>query len=543
MLPTGHRRLAAGDAARRVRDSRRRSAPAAWARSIARETHGSIVKSRSKCSRRDLADDPARSRALRARGTRDLAIDASTYLHALRCRLRRDRRPRGAVPRDGAARRRDAGRRDCVEARCQSEQAIADGARDSRRARRGARAWASSIAILKPANIMLTKSGVKLLDFGLARLPSGAESPVSRNATSGDGSADGAGQRVRHDAVHGAGAGPRRRGRCAHGSVCVRRRVLRNVDRPPGVQRAIATRADRGDSRAGSAAARRLNSRSRRRRSTRLVAHASRRIRPIAGSMRGDVVTRASRPRRRDERHRVAQAAGKSSTALNEAVPASPAVAAARRLVGYCHRHCALLVWMLPRHGSTPAVAANPQPVIVLMDSPLEGRVYDPRTLAAGGTNADDITDALRGLPIVTHKENTSPMWHREEEVRQQNPDLIVSHLSCLYDQRVADRSGEYQKQLFNMAQHRLTAFFGYVASVNPRTKFLVYSRGRFGTEEATWIGDVVARFPQMRGRLFTMVSPGRRKSHVPRSSHHAKPARAGRTNPGVTLRGSLRRY
>ena len=168
----------------------------------------------------------------------------------------------------------------------------------------------------------------------------------------------------------------------------------------------------------------------------------------------------------------------------------------------------ALLVWMLPRYVSAPAVAANPQPVIVLMDSPLEGRVYDPRTVAAGGTNADDISDALRGLPIVTHKENTSPMWHREEEVRQQNPDLIVTHLSCLYDQRVADDPA-VRAQFFQMAQHRLMTFFAYVASVNPRTKFLVYSRSRFGTQEANWIDNVVARFPQMRGRLYTMVVAG----------------------------------
>lgn len=78
----------------------------------------------------------------------------------------------------------------------------------------------------------------------------------------------------------------------------------------------------------------------------------------------------------------------------------------------------------------------NRQPVIVLMDSPLPGRVYDPRTVAAGGTNADDLTDALRDLPVVIEKENTSPMWHREAQVLQQNPDLIVSHLSCLFDQR-----------------------------------------------------------------------------------------------------------
>jgi serine/threonine protein kinase len=171
-----------------------------------------------------------------------------------------------------------------------------------------------------------------------------------------------------------------------------------------------------------------------------------------------------------------------------------------------------LLAWVLPRPVREPVAASNPHPVIVLMDSPLEGRVYDPRTLAAGGTNADDITDALRGLRIVTHKENTSPMWHREEEVRQQNPDLIISHLSCLFDQRITNEA-PVRQHLFNMAQNRLTAFFGYIASVNPRTKFLVYSRARFGTEEGAWIGDVVARFPQMRDRLFTMTVAGGEKA------------------------------
>jgi hypothetical protein len=48
------------------------------------------------------------------------------------------------------------------------------------------------------------------------------------------------------------------------------------------------------------------------------------------------------------------------------------------------------------------------------MDSPLPGRVYDPRTLAEGGTNADDVTDALRDLRVAIRKENTSAAWHRE---------------------------------------------------------------------------------------------------------------------------------
>ena len=39
------------------------------------------------------------------------------------------------------------------------------------------------------------------------------------------------------------------------------------------------------------------------------------------------------------------------------------------------------------------------------------------------------------------------------------------------------------------------------------------HDRGRFGTEEGLWIRDVVARFPQMSGRLFTMTVPGGEKA------------------------------
>ena len=56
--------------------------------------------------------------------------------------------------------------------------------------------------------------------------------------------------------------------------------------------------------------------------------------------------------------------------------------------------------------------------------------MYDSRTAAEGGTNADDVTDVLRGLPVAIRKENTSAVWHREEQVLLENPDLIVSHLS-----------------------------------------------------------------------------------------------------------------
>jgi hypothetical protein len=148
------------------------------------------------------------------------------------------------------------------------------------------------------------------------------------------------------------------------------------------------------------------------------------------------------------------------------------------------------------------------------MDSQLEGRVYDPRTFAAGGTNADDISDALSELPVVSYKENTSPMWHREEQVRQQNPDLIISHLSCFLDQRVSSERA-IRDHLFTTAHTRLSGFFGYLATVNPRTKFLVYSRGRLwnGRDGEKWTGEVIARFPQLQGRLFLTTIPGGEKA------------------------------
>ncbi len=55
--------------------------------------------------------------------------------------------------------------------------------------------------------------------------------------------------------------------------------------------------------------------------------------------------------------------------------------------------------------------------------------------------------------------------------------------------------------------------FLAYLAASNPRTQFLIYSRGRVWrpTEaHAAWRRDVVARFPRLEGRLSTMIVPGR---------------------------------
>jgi hypothetical protein len=153
----------------------------------------------------------------------------------------------------------------------------------------------------------------------------------------------------------------------------------------------------------------------------------------------------------------------------------------------------------------------NPIPVIVLMDSPLPGRVYDPRTAAAGGTNADDVTDALRDLPVALRKENTSAIWHREEQVIAERPDLIVSHLSCLYDSRVAGEMQEIADHLFDQAADRLMLFFAYAAARNPRTHFIVYSRTVFHESggEQQWVHAQEARLPILKGRLQAFIVPG----------------------------------
>jgi DNA-binding winged helix-turn-helix (wHTH) protein len=206
-----------------------------------------------------------------------------------------------------------------------------------------------------------------------------------------------------------------------------------------------------------------------------------------------------------------------------DAAAASPGIGRTRRRASW-RLHAAWLaavvgaVVLSPRLGPAVRDAApppHPRPVIVLMDSPLPGRVYDPRTLAAGGTNADDLTDVLRDLPVVIEKENTSPMWHREAQVLDQKPDLIVSHLSCFLDERLAPGNEAILEQMFHAAVDRLLAFFAYVATNSPRSRFLIYSRGRFerygGPEK--FLQDIEARFPAMKGRVHAWTVPPPRET------------------------------
>jgi hypothetical protein len=160
------------------------------------------------------------------------------------------------------------------------------------------------------------------------------------------------------------------------------------------------------------------------------------------------------------------------------------------------------LLW---RMKGESVASSGKNPVIVLMDSTFVDRVYDPITLKNGGSNADDITDILRGLPVSLVKEATSAVWRREAEVVKEHPALIVMHRSCFYTfpGTAADDFGD-------LVDNKLVAFLGYVATVSPETRFIIYSRHSWEVDAvaAKWREDAVNRFPVLAGKLETWRVP-----------------------------------
>ena len=148
----------------------------------------------------------------------------------------------------------------------------------------------------------------------------------------------------------------------------------------------------------------------------------------------------------------------------------------------------------------------KPEPVVVLLDTPVPERVYDPDTRLNRGTNADDLNDLLSDLPVLLTKESVNSLWRREQAVLEQNPDLILIHRSCFFDRtNLSDPS--FTRHLYKLADSKLVAFLGYIGLGNEKTRFLIYSRGFGNTEE--WTRMAEQRFPTLEGRLFPINIPG----------------------------------
>jgi len=183
------------------------------------------------------------------------------------------------------------------------------------------------------------------------------------------------------------------------------------------------------------------------------------------------------------------------------------------------------------------AMPHNPQPVIFLMDTPAPHGVYDPETLTNSGTNADNLNDILRDLPVVLHKENLGANWDRDDQILHQRPDLILIHRSAFFHSANVELGFGYppyddpkdeirQGRAYALIENKLIAFLGYVALGDLQTKFLVYSRGHNGVwpeeDQTAWVANVEQRFPQLKGRLFTMrvaVGPDGGSFRVPETA------------------------
>jgi hypothetical protein len=131
-------------------------------------------------------------------------------------------------------------------------------------------------------------------------------------------------------------------------------------------------------------------------------------------------------------------------------------------------------------------------PLVIMMDSPHPLRVYDKETLAANGTNADVISDILSDLPIRRQKETIGPGWHRDEEIKLFEPDLIIVHYSGFNAEAPPTEPRERLRTLIK--------FFA-----DTPTKFVIYSRNPdafVNDNMSRLLADLYAQKPELRQRI-----------------------------------------
>jgi hypothetical protein len=179
-----------------------------------------------------------------------------------------------------------------------------------------------------------------------------------------------------------------------------------------------------------------------------------------------------------------------------------------------------------PAREIAPASASQAQvPIVVIMDTSAPRGVYEADTRDKGGTNADDLNELLRDLAVSIRKESIGATWEREDQVVSQHPDLVLVHRSGFFhamnlefgfgypgDAKGFDEASA--RRLYELADNKLVAVLGFIGKGDPRTKFLVYSRGTGGDwneekKRAAWVRKVEGRFPFLKGRVTTVNVPG----------------------------------
>lgn len=165
-------------------------------------------------------------------------------------------------------------------------------------------------------------------------------------------------------------------------------------------------------------------------------------------------------------------------------------------------------VWLGVRTLQTASTEASAppaaDPLVLMMDSHHPRRVYDEETVVGGGTNADVVSDILLDLPIRRQRETVGREWHRDEEILNFRPDLIIIHYSAF---RELDDEGP---------RLRLRLFLEFFADSD--TRFLIYSR-RDGEVLRNGVDELLLDLDQQnpgfleRVRTFTLRGYGERRT------------------------------
>ncbi len=350
---------------------------------------------------------------------------------------------------------------------------------------------------LKPANILVTRRGIKLLDFGLAkRMPANRDGGATLTAAiTREGQISGTIQYMSPEQLHGQEADARSD---LFSFGCVLYEML-------GGRAAFAASSQAGI----------------------IAAILEREPAPLETAAPLERVIRVCLAKDPEQRFQNALDAKRALLWAMDEIPGGAGrktgvwwilTAAAIGLIA----GAATMYTMRPTSQEPPV---NATPVVILMDTSAPEGVYDPETRKKSGTNADDITDALRDFPVALHKETDGATWDREDQVVKQFPDLVVIHRSAfihamsfdferIWEEAGAPAAPQASLQRFNdtiyrhlspIGRDKLETFLGYIAGRNPRTRFLLYSREWREASQHSWQEMVERRFPGLKGRVTTL--------------------------------------
>lgn len=133
-------------------------------------------------------------------------------------------------------------------------------------------------------------------------------------------------------------------------------------------------------------------------------------------------------------------------------------------------------------------------PTIVLVDSRLLSAIYDPQTRSNGGTNNNDIADALDGDSFRQefHPDVFATLvyrqWTDDNQILALEPDVVILHTNAFNDEENSEGSIERLREL--------------LMSLPPQTDVLLYSRGfTVGGEEQdkSYVVSDVLKLPDER--------------------------------------------